>query len=249
MAPLGVVMLICAVSGVLFGGAKGRATYLRVPFAEKSQAKALGARWDSRARSWYVPPGVSTERFGRWLRTVSAAAESSDSATPYDEDQADGSSISWAPGFRATLFSPIYVVESFSWCSTCRVRVDVKSIAAESSQIEGEYIDDLVLPSNIKELPAGLAAEIAKRCPQYSLGYDRTGSEEYYVNRCGTCQTAFDDLSLHDELGEAFCPRDAQAASRIILRRLPVTGRFPISARFSMASPNLIEKYARRLPG
>ena len=29
--------------------------YLNVPFAEKDAAKALGARWDAKARKWYVP--------------------------------------------------------------------------------------------------------------------------------------------------------------------------------------------------
>lgn len=34
--------------------------YLQVPFAEKDEAKALGAYWDPQARLWYIPPGVST---------------------------------------------------------------------------------------------------------------------------------------------------------------------------------------------
>src|ERR1700690_1514828 len=72
MAPLGALMVVGAVSAVLFGRGKGRATYLKVPFAEKNQAKAVGARWDSKARSWCVPPGVNTAPVGRWLRTGSA---------------------------------------------------------------------------------------------------------------------------------------------------------------------------------
>lgn len=42
-------------------------TYLQVPFAEKDQAKSLGACWDPRLRRWYVPPGLSLESFRRWL--------------------------------------------------------------------------------------------------------------------------------------------------------------------------------------
>jgi exodeoxyribonuclease VII large subunit len=40
---------------------------LNVPFKEKDQAKALGARWDSIARVWYVPEGTSHEKFFRWF--------------------------------------------------------------------------------------------------------------------------------------------------------------------------------------
>lgn len=41
-------------------------TYLAVPFREKAEAQALGARWDKTAKSWYAPEGADarlTERF------------------------------------------------------------------------------------------------------------------------------------------------------------------------------------------
>jgi hypothetical protein len=41
--------------------------YLDVPFPDKDQAKALGARWDRDARSWYVPNDLDVEPFARWL--------------------------------------------------------------------------------------------------------------------------------------------------------------------------------------
>lgn len=39
---------------------------LRVPFAEKDAAKALGARWDSTKRVWYVPSSVDSAKFKKW---------------------------------------------------------------------------------------------------------------------------------------------------------------------------------------
>ena len=43
-------------------------TYLNVPFAEKDQAKQLGARWEPQPTcKWYVPPGLALARFARWL--------------------------------------------------------------------------------------------------------------------------------------------------------------------------------------
>lgn len=35
--------------------------YLDVPFDEKDKAKAVGARWDPRAKRWYAPNGVTPE--------------------------------------------------------------------------------------------------------------------------------------------------------------------------------------------
>ena len=44
-------------------------TYLDVPFKEKDQAKALGAKWDGATRKWYVPSDLNDEleQFERWL--------------------------------------------------------------------------------------------------------------------------------------------------------------------------------------
>ncbi|MBM5574127.1 DUF5710 domain-containing protein [Deefgea sp. CFH1-16] len=41
--------------------------YLNVPFKEKDQAKALGARFNPELKQWYVPHGVDVTRFVRWL--------------------------------------------------------------------------------------------------------------------------------------------------------------------------------------
>ena len=42
-------------------------TLLKVPFAEKEAAKALGAKWDATKKKWYVPHGVDVQLFSRWL--------------------------------------------------------------------------------------------------------------------------------------------------------------------------------------
>ncbi|QSA95819.1 DUF5710 domain-containing protein [Methylococcus sp. EFPC2] len=40
--------------------------YLDVPYAEKDQAKALGARWDAARKKWYIPNGIESALFQRW---------------------------------------------------------------------------------------------------------------------------------------------------------------------------------------
>lgn len=40
--------------------------YLDCPYAEKDEAKALGARWDHTARKWYVPDDVDKNLFTQW---------------------------------------------------------------------------------------------------------------------------------------------------------------------------------------
>ncbi|WP_306392680.1 DUF5710 domain-containing protein [Telluria beijingensis] len=48
--------------------------FLTVPYAEKDAAKALGARWNPTRRRWYVPDGVATEPFAKWLDGAPDAA-------------------------------------------------------------------------------------------------------------------------------------------------------------------------------
>ena len=92
-------------------------TYLSVPFKEKNEAKALGARWDSKATSWYVPQGEDLSLFTKWRQApqpdkgseleagqdvprepapVQAVAEKKFLAVPYGErEQASALGARW----------------------------------------------------------------------------------------------------------------------------------------------------------
>ena len=43
---------------------------LNVPYAQKDQAKRLGARWNPSGRFWYVPEGEDPQKFKRWFPAV-----------------------------------------------------------------------------------------------------------------------------------------------------------------------------------
>jgi phage/plasmid primase-like uncharacterized protein len=42
-------------------------TFINVPFNEKDEAKAFGAKWNVEARSWFVPKGLDLSKFNKWL--------------------------------------------------------------------------------------------------------------------------------------------------------------------------------------
>jgi len=50
-------------------------TYLKVSMQEKDEAKALGARWDKDAKSWYAPEGANLEPFKKFMETTKAQAQ------------------------------------------------------------------------------------------------------------------------------------------------------------------------------
>src|ERR1700680_4515934 len=41
-------------------------TYLAVPYAERHEAKVLGARWDAVQKAWYVGPEADREKIAKW---------------------------------------------------------------------------------------------------------------------------------------------------------------------------------------
>lgn len=55
---------------------------LKVPYAQKDQAKALGARWNNERKVWYVPDGQPTAPFERWLTTAAPGADAASAAKP-----------------------------------------------------------------------------------------------------------------------------------------------------------------------
>lgn len=40
---------------------------LKVAFSEKDQAKALGAKWDSSLKTWYIEADMDMLKFRRWI--------------------------------------------------------------------------------------------------------------------------------------------------------------------------------------
>ena len=54
--------------------------YLNVPFAQKDEAKALGARWDAIQKKWFVTPDKDIALFAKWQAASAPRPKSSTSA-------------------------------------------------------------------------------------------------------------------------------------------------------------------------
>jgi antirestriction protein ArdC/phage/plasmid primase-like uncharacterized protein len=59
-------------------------SYINVPFKEKNAAKALGAKWDGKQQSWYIPAGIEAAQFSKWL-TVPQVADAVKASAPTAE--------------------------------------------------------------------------------------------------------------------------------------------------------------------
>ncbi|EAU7918053.1 DUF1738 domain-containing protein [Salmonella enterica] len=69
--------------------AKPERAYLNVPFKEKDEVKALGARWDRQERAWYVPAGVDPAPFAKWAREGATAAVEARAEAPATQPTAE----------------------------------------------------------------------------------------------------------------------------------------------------------------
>ncbi len=67
------------------GNIAQEATRLNVPFREKEAAKALGARWDRKEKSWYVPAGTDLNRVAKWLPGQTPETERDSVINPVEE--------------------------------------------------------------------------------------------------------------------------------------------------------------------
>ena len=45
----------------------GVKTFIEVPFNQKEEVKALGAKWDRQEKSWYVPTNIDAAPFAKWI--------------------------------------------------------------------------------------------------------------------------------------------------------------------------------------
>lgn len=66
---------------------------LKVPFADKEQAKKLGARWDATLKVWYVASNAELALFAKWSPTAhdaSVASESKSGGVAAGKQQATG---------------------------------------------------------------------------------------------------------------------------------------------------------------
>ena len=55
---------------------------LKTPFAEKEQAKALGARWDPKKKCWYIQNVADLTPFARWITDAPSSTSREQTAGP-----------------------------------------------------------------------------------------------------------------------------------------------------------------------
>ncbi|MEE4180946.1 DUF5710 domain-containing protein [Pseudomonas viridiflava] len=212
---------------------------LAVPFAEKEEAKSLGARWDTTLKTWYIPEGVEIGPLIRWLPVT---------------QQAD---LEHGPEFyiRAPYY---YVIESISSCWGCSNLTRVFSFKLPEQHEEFDYYidedEDFALTSNLGEwkprghrgtvsdvetLSPSVTKQIQRFTGKFKLAYSKTVGRRYWMNHCEHCGAKLGDFFMHSEPGGAFFPTAPHEAQRMTLIR--INERFHANCSVSFASEDFFD--------
>lgn len=94
---------------------------LKVPYAEKDQAKALGARWNKERKIWYVPDGAAATPFERWIAPGNAPGAAHAAASPSRPARID--SLAGKTSVGAYYLNLEHACNPFEECPVCRPKL------------------------------------------------------------------------------------------------------------------------------
>ena len=211
---------------------------LTVPFSQKDEAKALGARWDPTLKVWYAPDGLDTTPLSRWLPAP------------------DSSELEHAPEFqvRAPYY---YIIQSASDCWKCSNSTRVFAFMLPEEHEQFEYIDDeegFSLERNLGEwqchgyrgtvgsvhsLSPSVNKQIRRFTANFKPAYSKTAGHRYTMNHCEHCGAKLGDFYMHSEPGGAFFPTSPEQASKMTL--IPVNERFDGNCGVGFASEDFFD--------
>lgn len=91
---------------------------LKVPYAEKDKAKALGARWNAERKAWYVPDGTDATPFEQWRTSGDAGSALGQGAAKESKGKVD--SYVGKPTVGEHYFALEHDCNPFAECAQCR---------------------------------------------------------------------------------------------------------------------------------
>jgi hypothetical protein len=94
--------------------------------------------------------------------------------------------------------------------------------------------------------PKAVLDKVLALHPRFEKRTSKTTETSYYMNLC-ECGAHFGDFYLFSEPGGAFFPMDDQAAARIIVHELPLTGRFEFDCSYSMGLGQSILAHGKKV--
>lgn len=156
--------------------------YLYVPYEDRYDVEARGARWDAASRRWYLTARHDVVHFKRWL---SPAVQDSDES-------------SWVIESNEAC-----IAVAQSSCGQCGAKTPVLAIYCMSGLCRGQLLENFSV-MHITAVNDTLERQLAP-WPFFR------SSLACFRNHCLRCQAPQDDMALHCEPESAFFRMDLEA--------------------------------------
>lgn len=204
---------------------------LEVPYSQKDEAKALGAKWNPNIKKWFITSKDDKSKFVKWL-----------------SKQPKPDSAEFQPGNSLTLKQKIYLLRSWENCYKCGNAAEVFCLAADgvvehdmSSEFK-EFFNFHYLtsaPQKIKNL-------FKKYAPTYYFDYSKQTESSYFINHC-KCGAKLGDFFLHCEPHGAFFPMSPEEVkNKITMHSIQTSEPITINSVYGFGDTNFIPAGAER---
>lgn len=175
--------------------------YIDVPWEQKEFAKRMGAKWDSKAKRWYVPEGVDPAPFHRWTpkQALEAVGEAGDLA------------------IHASRFALLHGEVP---CWKCKETTPVSAFFlngySEADDESAERIEsgEQAVIHGVVGLSPEVSALIKQEAPWMRPGFSKTRDHTYLAPHCQHCD-ALQGAWFMSEPGAPFFPQSPQEAARL----------------------------------
>lgn len=211
--------------------------FLNVPYAEKDEAKALGARWNPENKKWYAPNPQKYPLFYKWMDL------------PHDE-------------VRVILINHFYIVEGIRTCFKCGRETKVICFGVENfyevlnpdeygNDIElfHHYTDTVHLIPDLPEsfIPSDFWKYIKDNFHFYQEHTNLGGT--YKANHCHFCGAIQGEFHLFSEPDSPFFIENEDDAAKLVLHKIFLENDVILGDIVGCENPydSLIKPYAKIL--
>lgn len=203
-----------------------------VPFAEKDEAKSLGAKWNPNLKKWYVEERENYHKFEKWIL--------GNKENVY------------------ILYDYFYIVEGTHLCFKCNKPTKVIGFGVknffevyDSNEYDNEdnfcyYEDNIHIASHIEPLSKALLDKLKEKYNYYE-SYSKTINASYLANHCSNCKVIQGDFFLFEEVDTPFFVDSIEKAKALKLYKVPLENDVIVDLDIGFGSEDyLIEKYAQK---
>ncbi len=198
------------------------ALLLNVPYVEKDQAKALGAKWNPELKRWYADVPRDYYKFRKWFSD---------------------------PKANLVVCNQIYIVVGKDRCFRCKNDTNVISLAVDAyDNLKGtpsSFCDgDIHFIEDIENPPEALQKYLLDN-HRYYKGYSKTTQNYYFGNHCEHCGTLQGNYYLYHEIDSLFWIQSASQAASLTVYCIPLPYDLELRATVRWGEDDyLINEYA-----